>query len=983
VDDAGVTGDAGEAPDCQAEPKPVASDLRINEVVSSNDGVAVDELGETDDYIELHNAGKQPISLGDYRVRDSSNHSVELPHMILGAGAVILLWADGDPEQGSAHLPFKLDADGDSVELLTRDCERADFVDVPALPMNESYARFPDGTGEFAVCHYASPAKLNGASCLPPPPPELPNSVMFDAYTWPEGWPAAPSPLVITELALRPAGFVELLNSGAQPLDLTKYSLRLAGLAPDQKWPTASVGVALPWPSTELAAGARIVVPVAADDVAALDASAEFEGAVSVFDGAGAALERVEFMRWPTGAVLSRFPETSLKLEFCTGASQGLPNTACAQPVATEPADRLRQVRNQGDFDMLALGGTEVGISSVKFFVDLEAGAEPAVQFLGSEKWALHYTFIRERIYNEAPLDRCDAAQSKLFHQGWYEFSEREYFKVEGRRFLLGTLVQHANGLHTVEFAAGDVISPEQMRTAFFAVVARTPEPQAWSLRPIDASQLTRMRQIEGELPIVGPNAPFAHVHYQPLTQVVGFGTLTFVRADELETAQLGPRTIVITDAVPNDVPFVGGLITEAFQTPLAHVNVLSRARGTPNMALRDAAEDARLKPLLGKLVRLDVAAADFTVREASADEADAFWQEHKPTGPVVVPPLDASVRGIQPLAQRTLANLPAIGAKAAQFAELYRVHELRNGCPADTLPLHVPRDAFALPFAHYLDHFAASGAHELLTKLLADPAFRADPEAHLEGLAKLREKILDEPVDAAFLAEVEEAVRTRFGDERVRFRSSSNTEDLPTFNGAGLHTSTSASLGEDDLSVEDALRTVWSSLWNARAFDEREFANISQEGAAMAVLVHPAERGEIAQGVAISRNLMHVTRENTFYINAQVGEASVTNPAPGVVTEQLLYTFPPRSPELEIQSRSSLTRQKPVLTLTQTRALACATAAVHAHFQPLLDPTGQDRLFAMQVEYKFARGTGELVLKQARPQPFAGLDVPADCREF
>ena len=51
-------------------------------------------------------------------------------------------------------------------------------------------------------------------------------------------------------------------------------------------------------------------------------------------------------------------------------------------------------------------------------------------------------------------------------------------------------------------------------------------------------------------------------------------------------------RMIVLTDDVPNDIPFVGGLITEAFQTPLAHVNVLSQNRGTPNAALLNARQD-------------------------------------------------------------------------------------------------------------------------------------------------------------------------------------------------------------------------------------------------------------------------------------------------------------------------------------------------------------------------------------------------------
>jgi phosphoenolpyruvate synthase/pyruvate phosphate dikinase len=178
-------------------------------------------------------------------------------------------------------------------------------------------------------------------------------------------------------------------------------------------------------------------------------------------------------------------------------------------------------------------------------------------------------------------------------------------------------------------------------------------------------------------------------------------------------------------------------------------------------------------------------------------------------------------------------------------------------------------------------------------------------------------------------------------------------------------------------------MRVVWASLWNTRAFDEREFANLDQTQVAMAILVHEAHEGEASQGVAISRNLMHVTRSDIYFIDAQIGVASVANPAPGVVTEQILYTWPTRTPEITYLSRSSLTAGADVLSLEAQRRVACAMRAVHEHFAPLLDPAAQDRLFAMQIEFKFERGTGDLVVKQARPQPFEGLDVPADCREI
>ena len=40
------------------EPEPESNSLRVNEVVSSNDGVSIDETGQTSDWIELTNTTK-------------------------------------------------------------------------------------------------------------------------------------------------------------------------------------------------------------------------------------------------------------------------------------------------------------------------------------------------------------------------------------------------------------------------------------------------------------------------------------------------------------------------------------------------------------------------------------------------------------------------------------------------------------------------------------------------------------------------------------------------------------------------------------------------------------------------------------------------------------------------------------------------------------------------------------------------------------
>jgi hypothetical protein len=982
----GCAGDpATPGPDCTRLYEPASavdgasSALRVNEVVSDNDGVEIDELGETDDYVELYNAGKKPLELATHFIADENDRVHRLPARRLAAGETVLLWADEELEQGATHLPFKISAGGDRIALIGPTCVPVDRVKVPALQLNESFARFPDG-GEGHVCRYASPGRRNGESCEPADPPELSDDVEFAPYAWPERFAAPRGPLVISELALRPASYVEVVNIGQSALALGEYALRIDATGPGLPPPGADAGTLLAWPAAELAPGARLIVAVTDADVAAIEANPEREGVVSVFDAAGTAVERVDFMQLPPDSVLARVPDHAHALSLCSTPTPEAETTDCVAPEQREVGDRLRHLRSHGDFRALAAGGSEVGLEAVKFVLDMEAG--DSVHLLGAERWALHYTFVRERIEGQAPLDRCDPAQDQEFNQGWFAFSQKEYFKPEGRRYLLGTLVYHASGMHTVEFTSGDMILGEQMRRAFFAVVAHTSNPRDWFLRASDDYQIRQARTIEGSLPIVGPNAPFVGLRYQPLTRAVGYGVLRFVPSDDLAESELGPRVILVTDDVPNDIPFVGGLITESFQTPLAHVNVLSQSRGTPNMALRGAHLDERLAPLFGKLVRLEVGSADLDVREATAEEADAFWIAQRPDRPPIVAPIDTSVRGVQALPGRGIADAPALGAKAAQYAELYRVSAVRAGCPQRTVPLNVPRDAFAIPVVHYLEHFAASGAQDKLAALLVDADFRADPVAHERGLAELRGLILGHPVEAELLGEVTSAIGSRFGGVRVRFRSSSNSEDLPEFNGAGLHTSVSVELGDRDRDLHNGLRTVWASLWNTRAFDERDFANVDQGSVAMGVLVHEAELGEAAQGVAISRTLRDLTRLEVYYLNAQRGEASVTNPAPGVTTEELLFTFPPRGPALEYLSSSSLSGEGPVLPGNDAHGVACALASVHLHFRPLLDPARENRLFAMQIEWKLERGTRAVIVKQARPQPFGSERLPADCRE-
>jgi len=972
-------------PDSGVTP-PLSTDLGLNEVMAANGGVWIDESGETDDWVELINRGADPLRVSQFWIEDSAGSRVRLRGADLAPGARRVFWADADEEQGDEHLPFKLSSAGDRL-VITDERERVvDEVEIPELGENQALARFPDGHGDWSPCRYASPDADNGSACTPPEPPALVGNVEFAPFELGAGYPSAPSHLGFSELALRPAttstAYVELLNRGDESVVLDAFSARISTHAPDQPWPGSFDGALLSLPiGVTLAPGERVAVDVPSSALIALEADPNFEGVLTLFNQAsGEAIDRVDFMSWPRGNTLMQAPEESALFRFCTNATRGTANTCT--PLASRPVgDRLRHLRTPGDYAALAEGEEQLGIQSVKFVVDLQAPG--LVHLLSSARWPLHYTFIRERIYQQPALDRCDPAQNSEFYQGWSDFSALEYFRIEGRRFLLGTLEHHASvGLNSVEYALGDVISGSQMRDGFYSVLGHTERPSDWALRPQDDSQVARAREVEGSLPLVPPNAPFVGITYQPLTEGVAYGTLRFVPAADLDRAALGPDVILITDDVPNDIPLVGGLITEGFQTPLAHVNVLSQNRGTPNASLKAARTE--LGASLDQLVRLEVSADGVQVAPTTADEARQFLESRRPMGPLVAARLDTNLRGVQALAGHNLQSLPGIGAKAAQLAEL---GNMRTPWCGNQERIETPTSPFAIPLVHSLEHFAASGARELLEALKSDSAFIADSTARAAGLARVRQKILEYPVEPSLLAAVEAAVRSRFGETRVRFRSSSNTEDLPGFNGAGLYTSTSAQIGDPDRSVQDAMRTVWASLYNARAYDERSYGRIDDASVAMGILVHEAFLGERANGVAVSRNVLDPTRGDIYYVNAQAGEASVTNPAPGVATEQLVYRWG-RQPPILYQGDSSLLgalvpSASKVLSADEVVDLTCALRSIHDIYNPLLNADGQNHWFAMEVEFKFYGPDRKLLIKQARPQSFGRSATFSDCREL
>jgi hypothetical protein len=146
---------------------PPTAKLVINELQSSNQDTVTDEKGDADDWIEIYNAGTSAVDLKGFVVSDSKGTAQTIPSTLnIEAGGYLLLWADTSPGQGAAHLGFKLSAgNGGAVTLADQHGNVLDTVTFGAAVGQNSFARFPNGSGAFSWCDKPTPLASNGSAC--------------------------------------------------------------------------------------------------------------------------------------------------------------------------------------------------------------------------------------------------------------------------------------------------------------------------------------------------------------------------------------------------------------------------------------------------------------------------------------------------------------------------------------------------------------------------------------------------------------------------------------------------------------------------------------------------------------------------------------------------------------------------------------------------------------------------------------------------
>ncbi|HMG73378.1 MAG TPA: PEP/pyruvate-binding domain-containing protein [Pyrinomonadaceae bacterium] len=600
----------------------------------------------------------------------------------------------------------------------------------------------------------------------------------------------------------------------------------------------------------------------------------------------------------------------------------------------------LPAVHSRAEFDSLAVvydANTPYALPHVLFAIDRQNGNR--IYYINTKRYKFHKDFVNGTYLS---LERGQV------------FFDNNYLKPN-RRFILGTIAyQTPVRRWTFEFWEGDLIPPEQIKLAseiinksFFTPVAFKPN----SSRQEEASlPLGLQRVLQTEIS--------KEQEYQALNVARTLGRIHIIPKLD-EHVEIGFNEILVLDEVPVQLPPVAGIITTKPSTPLSHINLLAKGWGVPNVYIKNAQE--LFKEYNGRWVEFDARRDTYTIKRADNSALDEYQKRLKERLDVMKPRSDLSVTRLAGLSEQRASSSIAYGAKSANLGELTHAR-----LPGVSIP-----PGFTIPFFYYDQFLKENKLDDAIYEMLNDQKFVHDPAYRREYLTKMRERIQQGTINPQLRAAVLRRLNLEFPGKGVFARSSTNSEDLPNFSGAGLYSTAPNVRG--DAQMIDAIRFVWASVWNYEAYEARERAGIEHTKIYMAVLIQEGINSE-SSGVMITADPFNrestIENQGSIYISAKrglgmkvvegkrVAEQIVFRPKANAVQvltrseEDSLLTFDANGGVKEIP----IGGERGVLTDDVIRRLAAAAAGIKRVF----GNKDQD------IEWAFMKG--QIYIVQARP---------------
>lgn len=686
-----------------------------------------------------------------------------------------------------------------------------------------------------------------------------------------------------------------------------------------------------------------------------------------------------------------------------------------------------RTLTSAKSYDTFSTAGGGFGQSgrSMKFLIDRRAKGKDDLYFVNGNfkvggktpQYAKYHYFFAQK-------------QLGIGEDG-KTFNDETYYAAD-KTFVAGTIQTYTLGddkerIYAIQLYPDDVANEKGLLAIAQAITAAFKIPNARLYFVATGDQQTT-KTVAKDFQDLGVKVSSVEellgaVKFLPLNPGEAWGYLRMFPKDVLE---LRPTDIPVFDELPLDISVVAGSITRVFQDVTSHVNLKAKERGTPNMVLRDADTNDALKKLKDKPVHLTVSKDGYVLEPSTAEIVARKLAEkvHKPWITLPSSPI-SKVTVLDELcpahASDCLKLGPAFGGKVTGLGFLANRDVVgrpsQAGSAAAKLGYEIVPHGFGIPVQAYRDFLASPDNATLKAKLddliTQEKTGKLSPKERAARASEVQSLFYHARVPAPTLTQVT-AQLTALGAivhklDDLKFRSSANAEDIPNFDGAGLHDSFSVDIDDTDnadLSCEVieeaeggvvtklkikprtpqcAIKAVYASLWNPRAIDERSFARIDHATAAMGIAVVPAydtEADYASNGVIITR-AVNTDDVIGYTLSVQKGDNLVTNPEPGTISQMTMAVFgdPGRPPRFTIArfakpDAKGAPLKTSVMTVPNMATIIDVAKSVEAAYcknKPgyysgdcKFVPFDNEKTRSLDMEFKFLEN-GHFVLKQVR----------------